>query len=793
MVLSCGVMLGAQVITIKDKLSGEPIEFVTLSSEKPNVSAVTNGQGQADVSAFAGAEKIEIRMIGYAPETRSYAELQSMSWVVMMGPSATQLDEFVITSATRWGQTSTDVPSRIAVISAKEAQLQNPQTTADLLGMSGKVFIQKSQQGGGSPMIRGFATNRLIYSVDGVRMNTAIFRSGNLQNVISLDPFAIEKSEILFGPGSVIYGSDAIGGVMSFQTLTPQLSLNDDVYVSGGGIWRTSSANKELTQHYHVSVGWKKWAMVTSISSNRFGDLRMGSKGPDEYLRPIYVQRADSIDHIVSNEDPRVQKPSGYDQVNLMQKVRFAPNKKWDMQYAFHYSETSPYARYDRHIRYRKGLPRYGEWSYGPQKWMMNNLSVVHQSKSRLADEVALRLAWQVFEESRIDRDIDDPIRHIRIEKVNAYSANVDFNKAIGARHKLFYGVEAVINDVASTGIDEDISAGTSSAGPSRYPQAKWHSYAAYVEEQFHVSSKTTLQAGVRYNIFSMAALFDTSFYPFPFTTAKLNKSSVTGNLGMVYRPGKKWIVRANLGTAFRSPNVDDLGKVFDSEQGSVVVPNPSLDAEYAYNAEAGLVKLFGEKVRLDLTGYYTVLQNAMVRRDFTLNGLDSIMYDGTMSKVQAIQNAASATVYGAQAALELKLPAGFAFSTDFNYQVGEEELDDGTFSPLRHASPWFGMSRLDFQSGKLHLQVNAMYSGERKFEDMPEEEKGKSEIYAVDDQGNPWSPGWYTLNFKAQYQFSYFTINAGVENLLDVRYRPYSSGIVAPGRNFVTSVRFTF
>lgn len=108
------------------------------------------------------------------------------------------LDDVVI-SATRWRQTTDNVPSKIISISPEEINLQNPQTAADLLNISGKVFIQKSQQGGGSPMIRGFATNRLLYTVDGVRMNTAIFRGGNLQNVINLDPLATERAEVFSG------------------------------------------------------------------------------------------------------------------------------------------------------------------------------------------------------------------------------------------------------------------------------------------------------------------------------------------------------------------------------------------------------------------------------------------------------------------------------------------------------------------------------------------------------------------------------------------------------------------
>lgn len=783
----------AQVITITDMETGEPLEQVTLTSENPFAFANTNAEGQATISAFRGAEIIEIRTLAYKTELKSFAELEAASFNLQLTLSSMDIDEIVI-SATRWNQTSSDIPSKITTISPRDVAQQNPQTAADLLGISGEVFIQKSQQGGGSPMIRGFATNRLLYAVDGVRMNTAIFRSGNIQNVISLDPFATEKTEILFGPGSVFYGSDAIGGVMSFQTLTPQLSLSDKPFVAGKAVTRYSSANNEKTGHFDINVGWKKWGMVSSLSSNDFGDLKMGSYGPDEYLRPFYVQRQDSTDVVITNDDTRVQRPSEYSQINLMQKLRFTPNEKWDFQFGFHYSETSDYSRYDRHIRYRNGLPRYGEWYYGPQKWMMNNLNINHDGHNSMYDQMTIRMAQQFFEESRIDRDINNPERHIRIEEVDAYSINLDFNKSTGRNNKLFYGLEFVQNDVTSTGTDEDISTGVSMPGPSRYPQSTWISYAAYVSDQYNFSEELLLQAGLRYNQFKLDAAFDTTFYPFPFTTANLNNGALTGSLGFVYRPTDEWVISANLSTAFRAPNVDDVGKVFDSEPGSVVVPNPDLEAEYAYSADVGIAKVFGDVVKIDLTGYYTILQNAMVRRDYTLNGQDSIVYSGELSQVQAIQNAAVANVYGVQAGIEVKLPEGFGFSSDFNYQKGEEELDDGSTSPSRHAAPWFGTSRLTYAANKLNLQFYAVYSGGVEYENLPEEEKGKPEIYAVDADGNPYSPDWYTLNFKALYQFaSHFSVGAGIENLTDQRYRPYSSGIVAPGRNFILSLHINF
>jgi hemoglobin/transferrin/lactoferrin receptor protein len=425
---------------------------------------------------------------------------------------------------------------------------------------------------------------------------------------------------------------------------------------------------------------------------------------------------------------------------------------------------------------------------------MMNNLSITHSSENNFYDKASIRLAQQYFEESRIDRDINDAERHIRVEKVDAYSANIDFIKSVGSLINFYYGLESVQNIVESTGTDEDISTGISDEGPSRYPQSTWGSYAAYVSGQLNLSEKILMLAGMRYNQYILDAEFDTSFYPFPFTSANLNNGALTGSLGFIFRPDESWVISVNASTAFRSPNVDDIGKVFDSEPGSVVVPNPGLEAEYAYNADLGLAKTFGDILKIDITGYYTYLENAMVRRDFLLNGIDSIVYNGELSRVQAIQNAAIATVLGVQAGIEIKLPAGFAFSTDFNYQKGEEELDDGTKSPSRHAPPWFGTTRLNYSANKLNLKLYAVYSGEKKYEDLPEEEKGKTEIYAIDDEGNPYSPAWYTVNFKAVYPITeHFSLSAGIENLTDLRYRPYSSGIVAPGRNFILSVKAVF
>ncbi|MCI5080343.1 MAG: TonB-dependent receptor, partial [Saprospiraceae bacterium] len=160
--LVCSTMLLCQTLTIIHKDSAMPIIGATLLSSSPQVTAVTNANGQVDISAFAKSDKIEIRSLGFQSIIASYTELQRLDYKLQMEPANFNLENVVV-SATRWRQSSAKVPSKIISIRPEEIALQNPQTAADLLGNSGKVFIQKSQQGGGSPMIRGFATNRLIY------------------------------------------------------------------------------------------------------------------------------------------------------------------------------------------------------------------------------------------------------------------------------------------------------------------------------------------------------------------------------------------------------------------------------------------------------------------------------------------------------------------------------------------------------------------------------------------------------------------------------------------------------
>ena len=709
-----------------------------------------------------------------------------------------RLYDFVF-SASRWCQDSESQPVKVSRISFEEANAFNPQTAADLLGLNGDVFIQKSQYGGGSPMIRGFATNRLLYSIDGVRMNSAIFRSGNLQNVISLDPFAIEGTEVLFGPGAVCYGSDAIGGAMVFSTLKPRLATADVPVAYGSATIRAATASNELTAHFHAGAGWKRWALLTSITSSSYDDLEQGTHGPEEYIMPYIVvpginADGDVEDIVAVNKDKRRQSPSGYSQLNLMQKVRYMPDAEWNIEYAFHWSETSEYARYDRHQRMRNGKPRYAEWNYGPQKWIMNHLRVELSSGGALYDSLRLNVALQRFEESRISRDLNKPLRETQSEKVDAWSANIDFLKEPVKGLAISYGAEHVQNNVRSKGVAIDITTNERFPMAARYPKAQWYSAGAYAQADWHVTRRLNLAAGVRYNHYRIESDFSTAGYEVPFAPKQTaSAGNISGNVGLNWRPTSGWLLRANYARGFRAPNVDDMGKLFDSADGCVTVPNPALEPEYADNIELGVAKHFGSFLKADVTAYYTRLDNAIVRRDYTFNGSIVMEYGGEMCRVQALQNAAIANVYGVQLAVDAMLSARFYAEARLNWQRGREELDNGDSSPSRHAVPAFGRLALGYRSDKFNVELFSSFQAECSAGDMPEEEKEKTEIYALDADGNAYSPAWATVNLRASYAFAGgLSLNVTLENITDRRYRPYSCGISAPGRNLTASVTYT-
>lgn len=790
----------AQQITVLDIDTREPIISVAIYNEDKSVSTITDFDGKADISAFAKAEKIFFSEVAHQQAIYTKAQIIAYGNKVFLKQLENSLGEIVL-SVSKFGQKKSEIPQKIVGFSKEDIELFNPQTSADLLQTSGQVFVQKSQLGGGSPSIRGYSTNRLLITLDGIRFNTAIFRGGNVQNIISIDPFALERTEVILGPGSVVYGSDAVGGVLNFYTKKPQLSKSDTIgySVSGNALARYSTSNNEKTGHFDINIGGQKWAFLTSASYSDYGDQRQGRHGPDAYLRNEFIRRIDGEDIVVQNDDPLQQVSTGYSSYNLMQKVRYTPNNTWDFNFNVSFANTSDYDRYDRLTqRDGDGNLRSAEWFYGPQKWFLTNFQVNKEGSGSLYDRVQGTLAFQNSEESRNDRRVGRTGLRTRTERVNALSGALDFVKTLKNRKVKFnYGLEYVYNYVNSNGSITDIETGQFELTDTRYPDgSEWQSLAAYFSGQFDLSPKLKLNSGLRYNQLFIFTDFsgNNQFFNFPFENSRVNFGNITGSAGLNYELSKTVLLKTNLSTAFRAPNIDDIGKVFDSGDGDLVVPNPDLRAEYAYNAEIGTVLNFGNIVTLDANVYYSQLENALVRRDFTLNGASTIEFEGETVNIEAIQNAGTAQVWGFEAGVDIKLPYYFNLTSQFNITRGEQEEEDGSLLPVRHVAPTFGNTHLTWKKDRWTLDAFANYNSALDFEDLSPEVNDSPELFAVDENGNPFSPRWYTLNLSSQFKLNkQWLFTANLENITDQRYRTYASGISAAGRNLILSAKYSF
>ena len=785
----------SQNLTIIDE-NNKPVIGASIFSDLSNYET-TDKNGNVSLDKFSRSDTLTIKQYGFKEEKLLKSKLKD---TLILLYDNELLDEVVI-SASKFSQKFREVPKKVTQINRSMIEFTNPMTSADLLERGGYVYIQKSQLGGGSPMIRGLSTNRLVLSVDGVRLNNAIFRSGNIHNVISISPMNIENTEVIMGSASVLYGSDAIGGVMNFYTKKAKLSNDSNPNILININSRYSSASNEKMYHIDFNYGLEKTAFLSSFSKSDFDDLTMGIHGPSDYLRPNYVtQNSAGDDVLVTNSKPRVQRNTGYSQTNFMQKILYEPNEDLSIDIGIHFSKTGNIPRYDRLIRTNEneGL-YYSEWYYGPQEWLLINSQLTFIPKeTKFYDELKFGSSFQRFSESRNSRRFSDSFLKSREEKLDIFSLNLDFFKKISENSNITYGLEMIENKVGSFAKSINISDLSETPISTRYPDnSSLNSLGLYVNYKTKIIEDVFFQSGVRYSstVLKSDLSQNNSYYDFMYENTTLENGAFVGGIGLswVRNIYNNW--KFNINTAFRSPNIDDLAKVFDSEPGSVVVPNPDLKPERSFGLEFGGYFRTKNNIELDFSSYVTYLYNSFIRDDFTLsNGASEIIYDGELSQIQALQNSSKSFIYGIEFGINMFLNKNFRMKSQHNLIAGYE-LDDLPFGmPVRHIPPNYGNFHLIYNNGDFTIDTYLNYNSKISFNNLAESERAKPYMYALDENGNPYSPSWMTFNVRSKYSFSkMLNINFTVENITNKLYRPYSSGISAPGINFIFSFSYAY
>ena len=256
------------------------------------------------------------------------------------------------------------------------------------------------------------------------------------------------------------------------------------------------------------------------------------------------------------------------------------------------------------------------------------------------------------------------------------------------------------------------------------------------------------------------------------------------GITGLNFQKGPL-IAKAATGTAFRSPNVDDLAKVRVNGD-ELTVPNPQLDSEKVWNSEITL-GYRSARLTAGLTGFYTRLTDAIVRTDFSLpNGHTRFVSNGDTLQVTANVNASSGIIRGLSVNLQAELFSGLRYEGTLSFQQGTQTDSENVESPLGHIPPTYGRNKLSYQTEKLTLSLSHNYNLWKRVEDY-----GGS-VDNLDLATVDGAPEWHDFGISAQYHLAKsWTINAAVQNLNDLHYRPFASGVSAAGRHIVLAVRY--
>lgn len=729
--------------------------------------------------------------------------------------------EEVIISGSKFAEKKKNIVQRIDIINAKTIEKNNTQNMGDLLASTGNVFVQKSQQGGSSPVIRGFEASRVLLIVDGVRMNNLIYRSGHLQNVITVDQNILERVEVLNGPASTLYGSDALGGAIHMISQKPLLSSTEkNKLIKTNAFARYSTANKEKSIHADINIGGKRFGSLTSITLSDFGDVRMGSvdkKGFENFgTRPFYIQSYTAntpYDTILKNSNDRIQKFSGYSQLDVTQKFLFQQNEFINHSLNIQLSTSSNVPRYDRLQDIKNLTLRYASWYYGPQDRKLISYQLSVKSKKGPFDEYRATASYQDIEESRITREYKKYDKlDSRFERVKVAGLIIDALKKF-KKDEITTGVDIQLNDLTSTATRTNMITNAISKLDTRYPDGKNKmNYAAIYAQHIHkfANNKLILNEGLRLQMVSLhSSIIDNTFFSLPVTDAHQNNSAITGNIGFAYNPSKITSIKLGYASGFRAPNIDDLSKVFESNTAArqVVIPNTEIKPEYTSSIDMTLSQKISPYIEIQGSIFYTHFYNAIVKAPFTLNGLDSIDYNGIKARVMANQNINTAKILGANLMLDIKLSNRMTFNGTFNTINGNFKLDpnksatvyekqaDGIYTlvtknvkskPLDHIPPNYGRLSLNYTNDKYYAEFFMMFNGWKRLDKYNPD--GEDNAQYATSKG---TPSWKTLNLRMGYNINpHFKIQAALENIFDINYRYFASGFSAPGRNLLITLR---
>ena len=795
-----------QKVFVKDNDTFENLSDVVVFNEDKSESIITDLNGEVDLKSFSNDEKIYFQLLGYSVFEKLKGEILEGNIIYLLAESQ-NLDEIIL-SVARSESNVNQIAEKVSVIKSEDLFLTSPSTGAELLELSPGVRIQKSQGGGGSPVIRGFEANRVLIVVDGVRMNNAIYRSGHLQNSITVDPNNIERAEVIFGSSSVGYGSDALGGVIHYYTKNP--ILKDSEKIKSNYSTNFTSANQGITNNFTTNYSEEKWGSITSFTVSRYGDIKMGSKrshGFETWGRnQLYSKNSRYTFYEIPsiNKDLDLQKNTSYSQIDLFQKFLFKLGGTNLLNLNIQFSESSDIDRYDQLSITKDNSLKFSEWYYGPQKRLLISPSLKIFPDKRFMKKGVITFAFQKINESRIKRKFNSLNRSHQIEDLKVFSLNGDFDTSLDNGHSLSYGLESTYNHNYSKAYNQTLEISGSeviglspkSAIPTRYPSdgSSYISLASYLNWSWNMSEFFTFNVGTRLTFTGLKASWNDVISINPqLSDVKLNTKALTTTISMKLRPSKRIQINTVLSSGFRNPNIDDMGKIRENN-GLLVVPNTFLKPEYAYNLDLGIdFRSNNNSNYISLRGFSTIISRHIGRApfvvfsDLTTPDLSTILYNDDEVLTVANKNLGNRFIHGFSLDGFSKIYNNIKFDYSFTYTKGD---NNESYGPLPSISPLYGSLSLSYLKKNFNIKMIYKFSdskdaseysfgGEDGLDETPIRITNDGFVYLG-------SPKWSDLSIYTSRNISdKIILRLGMTNIFDNHYRTFASGISAPGRSF--------
>ncbi len=723
---------------ILNRDSEKPLTNVNISVRNLSIGTVSDKDGLFSLNLPYDRNFIlDISCIGFEAQEIEINTAQKSQITVKLRPGTIQLNRSIVVTASRNERLSFQTPDAVSVITAQELKSSAPRSMAEALIGAAGVWMQKTNHGGGSPFVRGLTGNQTLLLIDGIRLNNATFRYGPNQYFNTIDIFSVDRVEVIRGKGSVMYGSDALGGVINVLTRTPQYTTGESKF-GGRGQLKYMSKGMEKSGLGEVNYETKNFAVSGSANYKDFGDIYAGGSLGNEH-------------------------PSGYDEtgLNLKAKVRISDN--WQITTAFQYLRQNDVGRYDQVAERGYQLNE-----FDPQIHRLLYAKVEHYGSYKWFRKLQLMLSNQYSDETRKRQKENSTILTRENDMVKTYGISLECYSSFSSKWEAVSGAEFYSDKVGSGKITKDLRTGYEMTSRGLYPDNSFmENFGLYSQHTFKYG-KLQFNFGGRYNTFKIQAMEE------EFGDVTLTPSSVVGNISLLYfmSPIRQLIFSAH--SAFRAPNINDIS-TFGSFDYGVEIPSSDLSPERSLTIEGGY-KESAEHYSLAFSAFNTRLKDQIVRVESTYNGSEYIDGERVYQKV----NMARSNIFGVEFESGFRLTRQFTLNNNLTWLYGKNlENDD----PMRRIPPL---------NGKLALQYsNSEIFGEAEFLFAAKQDRlsgGDKDDHRIPDGG---TPGWNILNLKTGYSWDKISINAGLQNIFNQAYRIHGSGIDGYGRSFWINLEF--